>query len=116
MGRGALTDARRRQLDDLMVAGAYVATEDGPWTNPDTPLVLGAHRAVVHGESLRVEHDGVQIYERTEHHIPKYSPVCKLRALPVGTAGIILESSCSVLDEGVEVIEFNVSFCDEKQC
>ncbi len=116
LGHGLLNDATRRDLDDRMVAGGYVATEVGPWTRSGEYADVGKHRVFLDKETVRVEHDGTKIYERTDRHIPKFTPSCQLRALPAGAGRIVIERSCKVLDEGVEVTELDVWSCDDKHC
>lgn len=113
--QGAFDDATRAALDEAMLSGDYRVVEEEAWTPTGAPLVLGSFRVVTEGETIRIEHSGHSIFERTTKQIPRFTPTCETRLLPAGPE-VVVERRCRVMDEGLEVIEMDVYGCDEQAC
>jgi hypothetical protein len=112
---GALDDATRATLDEAMRSGDFREVEERPWTPTGTPLELASFRVVTEGETIRIEHSGHSIFERTSKSIPRFTPTCEARVRPAGE-DVVVERRCRVMDEGIEVIEMDVYGCDERAC
>jgi hypothetical protein len=112
---GALDDATRATLDEAMRSGDFREVEERPWTPTGTPLELASFRVVTEGETIRIEHSGHSIFERTSKSIPRFTPTCEARVRSAGE-DVVVERRCRVMDEGIEVIEMDVYRCDERAC
>ncbi len=116
LANGRLDESARAALDALMVDGAFVAVPDAPWSTSAAPMTAGAFKIVADTTTIHVEHDGAVLLDAHRGYIKKFTPTCKHRLWPVNADGIVLERSCTLRDEGVDVTELDVWFCDATRC
>jgi hypothetical protein len=113
--RGQLTESDRAVLDGIMVDGDYRHIPAPEWESSAVPGELSGFLVTVEPSRIRVERSGAVVYESVQSFLPRYKPSCVARGWST-RAGIVLERTCRVMDEGIAVFTIDAFDCDATRC